>query len=497
MTDVKTAASRPFGGTVPDVGFVLGGGREESASGMWIDVESPGHRGLRLARVPCGDGTDAERAVQVALGAWPAWRDAHFSERSRALLGFADGLDAAAEELATLVSWETGNAIRTQSRGEARSLSGLARYFAGVAGEFKGYTLPTDPGQLSFTRREPLGVVAGIIPWNSPLVIAVVKIVSAVVSGNTVIIKAAEDAPLAVLRIGEIAAQHFPPGVVNVVTGYGPEIGEALVRHPDVAKVSFTGSTVVGTHIAKLVGSRLAHYSLELGGKSPSIVFPDSADEATYDGILAAMRITRQGQSCTAGSRLFVHESVYDEVLDGITAKLRALRVGDPLDEATDMGSIINQKQYDRVLDYLEDGAAQPGVQVRLPGGPVEPVGLSGFYLSPTLFAGVDNSWRVAQEEIFGPVMAAIPWKDRDEVIRLANASHYGLAAYIWTHDLDDALRAAESIDSGWVQINQGGPQLLGQTYGGYKGSGVGRENSLESVIDAFTQVKQINVKVR
>lgn len=497
MTDIQTAAPMPFQGSVPDIGFVLGTSRDASASGQWIDVESPGHRGLRLARVPRGNAADADRAVSVARAAWPAWRDAHFSVRSRALLGFADDLDEAAEELAVLVSWETGNALRTQSRGEARSLSALARYFAGVAGEFKGYTLPTDPGQLSFTRREPLGVVAGIIPWNSPLVIAVVKIVSAVVSGNTVVIKAAEDAPLAVLRIGEIAAAHFPPGVVNVVTGYGPEIGEALASHPGVDKVSFTGSTRVGQHIAETAGSRLAHYSLELGGKSPSIVFPDSADDATYDGILAAMRITRQGQSCTAGSRLFVHESVYDEVLAGVTDKLKELRVGDPLDESTDMGSLINQKQYDRVLGYLADGNSQSGIQTPLAGGPVEPDGVSGFYLAPTLFAGVDNSWRIAQEEIFGPVIVAIPWRDRDEVIRLANESHYGLAAYIWTHNLDDALGTAQALETGWVQVNQGGPQLLGQTYGGYKGSGVGRENSLESVIEAFTQVKQINVKLR
>ncbi|GEK86410.1 aldehyde dehydrogenase family protein [Microbacterium aerolatum] len=489
-------APLPFEGTVPDIPFLIGGSRTGSDSDEWIEVHSPGHKGTVLARVPRGNAVDADRAVAAARAAFPEWSGRHFNDRSRPLLAIADALQAAAEELAVLVSWETGNALRTQSRGEAMALAAITRYYAGVAGEFKGLTLPAGAGQLSYTQREPLGVVAAIIPWNSPLIIAIVKIVSAIVAGNTLVLKTAEDAPLAVLRLGEIVAEHLPAGVVNVVSGYGAEIGEALVQHPGVAKVSFTGSSAVGTHIAEAAGSRLAHYSLELGGKSPNIVFPDAVNDETLNGILGAMRFTRQGQSCTAGSRLLVHESVYDDVMNGLVDRVSALKVGDPLDEATDMGAIINKKQFDRVLSYMDEGNAQKGIQVPLRGEAVSPGGQEGFYLSPTIFGAVDNSWRIAQEEIFGPVLVAIPWKDREDAIRLANETHYGLAAYIWTQNLDDAVQTANRIDAGWIQVNQGGGQMLGQTYGGYKNSGIGRENSLEGTIEAFTQVKQINIKL-
>ena len=240
--------------------------------------------------------------------------------------------------------------------------------------------------------------------------------------------------------------------------------------------------------------------SLELGGKSPNIVFADAATpetiNATADGVLTAMRFTRQGQSCTAGSRLFVHADVYDEFLSVLVEKVRALKVGDPLDEATDMGSIINEKQYESVLGYIEDGKSQPGVSVPLDGTAFDNSGLDGFYTGPTIFAGVDNSWRIAQEEIFGPVLVAIPWRDRDEVIAMANDSHYGLGAYIWSNNLTDALDTAHRIESGWIQVNQGGGQVIGQSYGGYKTSGIGREFSIEGALESFTQIKQINVKI-
>ena len=271
--------------------------------------------------------------------------------------------------------------------------------------------------------------------------------------------------------------------------------------HPDVDKVSFTGSTDVGLHVAETAGKRLAHVSLELGGKSPNIVFPDAATpeniEATAAGVLTAMRFTRQGQSCTAGSRLFVHADVYDAFLAVLVEKVAALKVGDPLDEATDMGSIINEKQYESVLGYIEDGKSQPGVTVPLDGTAFAGDGLDGFYTGPTIFAGVDNSWRIAREEIFGPVLVAIPWRDRDEVIAMANDSHYGLGAYIWSNNLTDALDTAHRIESGWIQVNQGGGQVIGQSYGGYKTSGIGREFSIEGALESFTQIKQINVKIK
>jgi aldehyde dehydrogenase (NAD+) len=480
--------------------MLIGGDWVPAADGRWMDVTSPGRRGTVLARVPIAAKADADRAVAAARRALPAWRGMHFKDRQKALIRIADALETHAEELSRLTAADTGNALRTQARPEAQAVVSLFRYFGGVAGEFKGAVLPAGDDQLQYTRREPLGVVVGILPWNSPLMIAGMKMPAALAAGNTLILKAAEDAPLTILELGKLASEFLPPGVLNVVTGYGEEIGEALVTHPDVDKVSFTGSTVVGRHVAQAAGKRLAHISLELGGKSPTIVFPDAAAagqiNATADGVLTGMRFTRQGQSCTAGSRLFVHAEVYDAFLAVLSEKVAKLKVGDPLEETTDMGSIINEQQYQTVLAYIADGKSQSSVKVALDGTALPTPGLEGFYMGPTIFAGVDNAWRIAREEIFGPVLVAIPWRERDEVIRMANDSHYGLAAYIWTQNMKDALDTAHRVDSGWIQVNQGGGQNIGQSYGGYKSSGIGREFSLEGALESFTQIKQINIKI-
>jgi aldehyde dehydrogenase (NAD+) len=485
---------------VTDYPMLIGGEWVGGQDGNWSEVLSPSRRGLVIGRVPQGGSVDVDRAVEAARRAFPAWRDLHFKDRQLALLRIADALAEHAEELALLTATDTGNALRPQARPESQTLVNLFRYFGGVAGEFKGTVLPSGHDQLQYTRKEPLGVVAAILPWNSPLMIAGMKVPAALAAGNAVILKPAADAPLTILRMAEIAAAFLPPGVLNVVTGKGSVVGEALLEHPGVDKVSFTGSTEIGRHVAEVTGARLAHTSLELGGKSPTIVFPDAATpdriEATADGILLGMRFSRQGQSCTAGSRLFIHESVYEIVLEAVARKASALVVGDPLDEATDMGAIINESQHRSVKEYIADGKSQPGVRVVLDGEDFTPPGLDGFYQGPTIFAGVKNTWRIAKEEIFGPVLVAIAWSDREEVIAMANDSHYGLAAFIWSQNLTEALDTAHRIDSGWVQVNQGGGQVIGQSYGGYKASGSGREFSLEGAIEGFTQTKQINVKL-
>ena len=499
MTTTHTAPGATVT-TVPDRPMLIDGQWVAALDGEWSEVPSPGRRGTILARVPVGRPADADRAVSAARAAFPAWRALHFKDRQKAILRIADALEEHAEELALLTAADTGNALRTQARPESQSLVNLFRYFGGVAGEFKGAVLPAGDDQLQYTRREPLGVVAGILPWNSPLMIAGMKTPASLAAGNTLVLKTAQEAPLTVLRMAEIASEFLPDGVLNVVTGRGSDIGEALLVHPGVDKVSFTGSTTIGRRVGEVTGRRLAHVSLELGGKSPNIVFADSATQeridATAAGVLTAMRFTRQGQSCTAGSRLFVHADVYDEFLAALVDKVKQLKVGDPLDEATDMGSIISQKQFDSVQGYIDEGKAQPGVQVALDGSDQVPPGLDGFYQGPTILAGVDNTWRIAQEEIFGPVLVAIPWRDRDEVIAMANDSHFGLGAYIWTQNLTDALDTAHRVESGWIQVNQGGGQVIGQSYGGYKTSGIGREFSLEGALESFTQIKQINVKL-
>ena len=488
------------GSDVPEWPMYVDGAWVTSESGAWSDAVCPSRAHLVLARVPAATAADVDTAVAAARAAQPAWAALHFTGRQRALLKMADALEADAEALAVLTAQDTGNALRTQARPESATLVALFRYFAGVAGEFKGTVLPAGDDQLQYTRIEPLGVVGAILPWNSPLMIAAMKIPAALVAGNTVVVKPAEDAPLTILRLAEIAAEHLPAGVLNVVTGRGSVVGEAIVRHRGIDKVSFTGSSEVGRHVATVAGERLAHVSLELGGKSPNIVFPSAATpdriDATAAGCLIAMRFTRQGQSCTAGSRLFVHEDVYDAFLDVLVKQVSALKVGDPLEEETDMGTIISAKQHQSVRAYVEEGKQQPGVRVALDGSTYVPEGLEGYYQGPTILAGVSNEWRVAQEEIFGPVLVVIPWREVDEVVAMANDSHYGLAAYVWSADLDEAIGTANRIESGWVQVNQGGGQLVGQSYGGYKDSGIGREFSIEGAIAGFTQTKQINVRL-
>lgn len=471
----------------------------EAASGEWREVRDPSRRGVVIGRVPAAGVEDVDRAVAAARAAFPSWRAVPFTERSRALLRIADDLEAEAEKFSRLTALDTGNALRTQARPESATLVSLFRYFAGVAGESKGVTLPAGDSQLQYSRREPLGVVACILPWNSPLMIAAFKLPAALAVGNTVIMKAADDAPLTIQYLAQVCQRHLPHGVVNSLTGRGSVIGDALATHPGVDKVSFTGSTEVGRRVAGQASERLAHLSLELGGKNPSIVFPDAVeDEGILDGLMLSSRFARQGQSCTAGSRLFLHEDIYDEMLEKLAARLGAMKVGDPLDESTDMGAVINQSQFDQIDDYLRQGRENPDLTTVLGGSAPESGPLTdGFYHLPTIFGGARNDFRLAQEEIFGPVLVAIKWRDVDEVVRMANDSHYGLAAYVWTHDLDDALNTAHRLETGWVQVNQGGGQLVGQSYGGYKQSGMGREASLEGLLEGFTQIKQINVKLK
>ncbi|TWT10887.1 aldehyde dehydrogenase family protein [Reyranella sp. CPCC 100927] len=477
-------------------GMLIDGQWVAAASNARISVENPAKR-TAIAEVPRGAEADVERAVAAASKAFPGWSRVVPRERGKLLLKIAEAMEARAEEMARIIALETGNALRTQARTEARGAADIFRYFGGLASELKGETIPLGEHVLSYTRREPLGVVGAIIPWNAPVLLGALKIAPALCAGNTLVMKAAEDAPLGVLLMAEICQEFLPPGVLNVLTGLGAECGGPLANHPAIRKLSFTGSTEVGKIIMRAAAERIVPVSLELGGKSPSIVYPDADEDWVVDGIIAAMRFTRQSQSCTAGSRLFLHADIFDSFLDKLGKKAAALKLGDPLDEASDIGTIINAKQFGKVCGYVEEGLKRADARLVFGGLPPKTGPLSeGYYALPTVFADASNDWRLAREEIFGPVLVAIRWTDEDAVIRMANDSHYGLAAYVWTHDIGVGLRTAHAIESGWVQVNQGLGQSPGHSYGGYKQSGIGREFSLEGMLDSFTQRKNVTVNL-
>lgn len=470
----------------------------DSTEGEFISIENPSRKGTMIGEVPRGRAEDVDRAVLAAARTFEKWRRVNPRDRGKLMIKIGEAIEAKANEIARITSLETGNAIRTQSRPEAVLASDVFRYFGGVASELKGETIPLGENLLSYSRREPIGVVGGIVPWNSPVGLAALKIAMAITAGNTLVLKPSSEAPLAVLAMARICSEFLPPGALNVVTGTGSECGVPLARHPLVRKLSFTGSHEIGKTIMEAAAERIVPVTLELGGKSPQILFPDADEPQVVEGVFLAMRFTRQGQSCTAGSRLFLHELIYDSFLEKLVGRVARLKIGDPLDESTDMGAIINQAQFEKVCSFVEDGLRQKGGRLVTGGLPPTEGPLSqGYFMEPTIFGNVHNDWRIAREEIFGPVLVAIPWREEEEAIRMANESHYGLAAFVWTHDIGKALRTAHAIDSGWVQVNQGVGIVPGQSYGGFKQSGFGREYSLEGMLDSFTQRKSITINLQ
>ncbi|MEO1344190.1 MAG: aldehyde dehydrogenase family protein [Pseudomonadota bacterium] len=468
-------------------GCFIDGAWHWPASGETLPVENPSRRSV-ICEVGRGTSVEVDLAVAAAERARRDWAARPAAERGAMLTELANRLIANAEDVARILAAESGNAIRTQSWGEAMGAAGVLKYYGGVAGEQKGETLPFGPDLMSYSSREPLGVVGSIIPWNSPLQLGAVKISMALATGNCLVLKPAEDAPLAVLKLVEMAADIFPPGVFNVVTGLGEEAGAALATHPGVAKVSFTGSSEVGKLVAHAAADRIANVTLELGGKSPCIIFPDACTpehiEATAQGVVNAMRFARQGQSCTAGSRLFVHASVWDELMPKVVAKAAAMKVGDALDEESDIGAVANEERYSEICAYVAEAEAQGATFLV---GETPKATDQGFHPVPTILSGLDNSWRIAREEVFGPVLVAIPWEDEDEMIAQANDTHYGLAAFIFARDVSTVTRVTRALDAGWVQVNQGGGQIPGMSYGGIKQSGMGSEYSIEGALEAYT----------
>ena len=479
-----------------DYGLFIDGAERPARSGATIDVRNPA-TGQVIGQVAAAGQEDVADAVTAAAGAAAGWAATSQSKRAGYLLELARAITDHADELATMETSDMGKPISVSRNVDLRSAPESVQYFAGMAGKVEGRTVPVPGRFLNYTVREPYGVVAGIIPWNYPLLQAVWKIAPAIMAGNTVVLKPAEQAPLSPMALVRLAAEvGLPPGVVNAVPGYGEEAGAALCQHPDVALIAFTGSLETGKLVQRAAADRVVPVTLELGGKSPMIVFAD-ADPASAVSLIHAAFLTNQGEVCTAGSRLLVHESVHEEMVIRLLARINEKTViGDPLDEATTVGPLVDAEQLKRVSGYV-NRARNAGTELLTGGGTRRIDGLdSDLFFEPTVFDNVDNASEIAQNEVFGPVLCIIPFSTEEEAVALANASPYGLAASILTRDIGRAHRVAGQLRAGNVWINSWGNVYSASPYGGYKMSGHGREMGF-AVMEALTQEKSVWVSLR
>jgi betaine-aldehyde dehydrogenase len=477
---------------VRDVQMIIGGQPTDAADGQTFDVTNPA-TGALIARAPLAGPEDVNRAVTAARdafeGPWSTWSAA---KRGRTLAKWSALVKQHLEDLAQLETANVGKPI-TSSRGETLGASLVFEYYAGAANKVFGETIPVSAPGLDFTLREPVGVCGLIVPWNFPILMASWKLGPALAAGNTVILKPASYTPLTAVRLGELATEAgFPPGVVNILTGPGGTAGAALAAHPGVDKIAFTGETTTGQEILRLAAGNIKKVSLELGGKSPNIVFAD-ADLDRFAAQAPASVFDNAGQDCCARSRIFVEASVHERVLEAFTAATRAMVVGDPTDETTQVGSLVSQRQRQRVLDYIgigrEEGAELVHGGEAPSGAPYD----DGAFLTPTIFDGCRTDMRIVREEIFGPVVAVIPFSDEADAVRLANDTPYGLSGSIWSRDIARALRVAKGVKAGVLSINSNNSVHTEAPFGGYKMSGIGRELGMHAM-ELYTEVKNLFV---
>ena len=450
--------------------------------------------GEHLAWCADASAADVDRAVAAAQAAFPAWAATSPADRAALLLKIADRIDAAAADLARVETMDNGKPIRETTLVDVPLSSDHFRYFAGALRADEGEAVMIDDKTLSLVLREPIGVVGQIIPWNFPLLMGAWKLAPALAAGNTVVIKSSSTTPLSLLVLGEIMNEVLPAGVVNIITGRGAVTGQAMLDHPGFAKLAFTGSTEVGYDVARAAANRLIPATLELGGKSANIYFADCDMDRAIEGAQIGI-LFNQGQVCCAGSRIFVQDEIYDEFVGKLVEAFKTVKVGDPLDPTTQMGSQINRRQLEKIVGWVEE-AKKEGARVAAGGEPADIPGFEkGAFMQPTLLVDVTNDMKVAQNEIFGPVACVIRFKTEEEVVAMANDSEYGLGGAVWTRDINRAFRVARAVQTGRMWVNTYNELPAHTPFGGYKKSGIGRETH-KMMLEHYSQHKNVYISL-
>jgi len=470
----------------------IGGEFVASDSGEWMESVNPATAEVH-GRVPAGTVTDIDRAVRAGAAAQIEWAQRSVFERGELLRKLADAIVARADEVVELEAADTGNTIASLSN-DITLAKNYLMMMAGLGIEMKGESVPASSGNIHFTMREPYGVVGRIVPFNHPFLFAAAHLAAPLIAGNAVVLKSPDQSPLSASVMAEICHEVLPPGIVNIVHGQGIVAGDAIVRHPLVHRIGFTGSVPTGLAIQRAAAeTSVKHLSLELGGKNPFIAFPDCDPEEIATAAVNGMNFNWSGQSCGSTSRLMLHESLYDDVVERVVAKISAIKLGDPLDHSSGMGPVNSAGHYKHVMSFIE--SSEKDGATLLTGGK-RPEGVQfekGYWLEPTVYGDVTMDMRVGREEVFGPILSIFKWSDTDEVIAMANGLDLGLTAAVWTNELDTAMDAVRRLDSGLVWINGYGRHYMGTGFSGWKNSGLGREECLEEVL-SYTRSKSVHI---